>query len=178
MNPSRGSAPHMNALIAAIHAANRSPCEKSKRGAAVYRDLPGRPTPFVMGTGYNGAPTDLIGTVAFTCDGSERCRELCGKRCVHAEARAIREALQDPEYGASGMADLVHIKVIDGKPVAGGPPSCWQCSREILDAGIRGVWLYEVRESENDHHITVDLEWVYYTAADFHAATLKNCELT
>lgn len=50
-------------------------------------------------------------------------------------------------YGDGGMhlqhLDLVHVKVVNGELVAGGPPSCWQCSRTIYDALIGGVWLYE-----------------------------------
>lgn len=40
----------------------------------------------------------------------------------------------------------VHVKVVGGALVAGGPPSCELCSKEILDAGyVDLVWLYEAQ---------------------------------
>lgn len=90
------------------------------------------------------------------------CRATNAKRCVHAEMRAVREA------GRGRGGDIVHVKVVErGELVAGGGPSCWQCSREILDAGFRGVWLYE-KSSGFDC-------WRYYTAVDFHRATMLTC---
>jgi deoxycytidylate deaminase len=86
----------------------------------------------------------------------------CSKRCVHAEMRAIRT-------NARG-ADVVHVKIDEhGELVAGGGPSCWQCSREILDAGCKGAWLYEQSQPGDC--------WRYYTAADFHRTTMLACDI-
>lgn len=161
-------------IEAARKAAIQSPCKKSNRGVVLYNPelhdhwekgyiatVSERDRQVIAGVGWNGPPKH------FLCDGSPECKANCGKFCVHAEVRAIR---------AAGILDdvhdlvLVHVKVsVLGIVVAGGPPSCWQCSREILDVGLRGVWLYEQGGIDG-----VDA-WRYYTAHDFHAATLTNC---
>jgi deoxycytidylate deaminase len=193
------------AIMRAEGAASLSPCSQSKRGVVLYRHPPGEAAE-LYGTGYNGPPA------GFTCPGRERCGDSCGKRCVHAEMRAIR-GIEQP-----GL-DLVHVKLgPDGHVTPGGPPSCWQCSREIFDVGfVAGVWLYEAMPEEWCPHIDelrvdctycqgkachecdvatacanprprcdhdvldrhhglplVDARWRYYSAADFHRATLRN----
>lgn len=152
----------------------RPTCHKSQRGAVVYcpsaeetRLLDGGPlnpetkTWVAIGTGRNGPPHP------FTCDGgSIQCRERCGKYCIHAEERALRKAI---ELGYHRLQDLelVHVKVVDREVVLGGPPSCWQCSRTILDVRIGGVWLYEVAHNG----------WIFRDAEAFHQATLEHCGL-
>lgn len=158
--------------------ARRSSCAKSKRGAAVFSH-----SGFsfeIYGAGCNGQPEPLA------CTGTARCRELCGKLCEHAEGRAIRQAAGSV-FVTSGRAlsdndcDLVHVKIgEDGRIVAGGPPSCWQCSRAILDCGfIAGVWLYEMSDWLG---LRIPLPdgppfWRRYTAGEFHLTTLKNCDM-
>lgn len=167
------TAPPDIAIAKALEAATRSPCHKSKRGVCAFVEHGFGFSSLALG--FNGPPGDL------TCDGSPACRESCGKRCVHAEMRAIR-----PLMGHSNLdrVQLVHVKAVDGKLVAGGGPSCWQCSREILDVGIGGVWLFErtLRDNEGDNGLplsAVAIEdapaWRYYSADDFHRATLEAC---
>lgn len=139
----------------ARQAAIQSPCEKSKRGVAMFNrekaDLWERTPPssflssvhaeearldhVVASTGFNGQPPP------FMCSGSDLCRRDCAQLCLHAEERAIRAA------GAlDDVADLelVHVKVVNGEVVPGGGPGCAQCSRLIVEADIRGIWLFEV----------------------------------
>lgn len=126
------------AVAAAVKAAQRSGCAKSKRGAVVF----GAPRdPMHRGSLYStGCNAPALGR----CSGSEACRRDCPKICVHAEAEAVRGFVrvrwgpdQEPVY-------LVHAKLgPDGELAAGGGPSCWQCSKEILAAGVAGVWLFE-----------------------------------
>jgi hypothetical protein len=186
-------------IEAAWRAAMNSPCQKSKRGVVAFnperhdelspvneRGLMGgvRERHVIAGTGFNGPPR------GFLCDGSPECRADCAKFCMHAESRAIRAAgiLDDVD-----MLVLVHVKVANDRVVPGGPPSCWQCSREILDVGLRGVWLYETATCtcppEEVARIAVSSSlpphrsdcrpvagmWRYYAAYDFHVATLRNC---
>lgn len=137
-----------------------SPCAKSKRGAVIFnpeeadRILDGRTAleqANISGWSLEGAQSGTLRTAAhnrppapMVCTGTEACRANCGKLCNHAEALAI---LYSNEYGGDqAECEMVHVKVVDGKVVAGGPPSCWQCSRLILETGLRGIWLYE----END----------------------------
>lgn len=129
------ASPPVAMIAAAVAVARRSPCAKSKRGAVVFDRL----SHYVLGSGFNGRPGDLADG---NCGGA--CRSICGHVAVHAEQRAVRAAIQlTPQlYGklSSGL-DLVHAKVVDGHLVAGGGPSCLPCSKEMLDAGVAGVWL-------------------------------------
>lgn len=157
------AADHYTGLDALSHAtaiARMSPCKKSKRGVLVFN----RRGP--LGGGFNGPPP------GFVCDGSPECRAACPKVCNHAEARALLEALSfarrsptEPLDIVLHGAELLHIKVVDGEPVPSGPPSCWQCSRLILDCGISKVWLVHADGLKS------------YTADEFHEATLRECGL-
>jgi deoxycytidylate deaminase len=134
---------------AALKAANSSPCAKSKRGAVVWEPLWGK----ILGVGHNAPPKPL------QCDGSEECRASCGKVCVHAEMSALLAA----GLPGSGYAlDVVHLKTVDGLPVPSGPPSCWQCSRNMAVAGVEGVWLLHKDG------------WRRYEALEFHRLTLRH----
>ena len=150
----------LDALSHATAIARMSPCKKSKRGVLVFN----RRGP--LGGGFNGPPPGFI------CDGSQECRAACPKVCNHAEARALLEALSfarrsptEPLDIVLHGAELLHIKVVDGEPVPSGPPSCWQCSRLILDCGISKVWLVHADGLK------------IYTADEFHEATLRECGL-
>jgi deoxycytidylate deaminase len=172
-----------------------SPCAKTRRGAVVFRasaDASALVAGDILGVGRNHPPSRL------TCDGSAECRKDCGRRCVHAEVQAIRRAWH--EMVAGTVAELVHVKIdSDGKLEAGGGPSCWQCSREILDAGISAVWLYEAvvskclacdrfedsSEKSGDRlkrcpechaDLTPCGEWKRYTAEEFHRVTCANAK--
>lgn len=131
-----------------VRAAQSGPCAKSKRAVFIVR-----PSGVVVGRGVNAQPGP------FECDGSEGCRATCSKLCVHAEMAALRHAGRD----AIG-AHLIHVKAVADKVVGevSGPPSCWQCSREILDAGISMVWLLH------------EGGWTPYDAAEFHRLTLEH----
>lgn len=137
------------ALVHAVDAARRSPCAKSKRGVVVFR-----PDGGFHFTACNGPPT------GFACNGSDACRGSCNKVAVHAEERAIRLA----GFHADG-AELLHVKVVDGEAVPSGAPSCWQCSRVVVDSGIAAVWLLHEDGLRR------------YPAAEFHRLTLAACGL-
>lgn len=150
-------------LDAAIDAARRSPCAKSKRGCVVFpSDLDG-----FVGVGWNGMPSDA------PCSDDDFCRARCGERCVHAEVRAIRDAFRT--LGDSEGMDnfeMLHVKIVDGALVAGGGPSCWRCSAQILDAGIAAMWLFE----KQPLHPGSGPSWVRYSALDFHDISLVALE--
>jgi hypothetical protein len=76
----------------------------------------------------------------------------------------------------SGL-DLVHVKVVDSQVVPGGGPSCWQCSRLVVEVGLRGVWLYEKHDEDPRMHgeSSRPAWWHFYTAAEFHRVTLRTC---
>ena len=143
----------------AAQAGSQSPCSKSKRGVVVWVGN------HVLATASNTPP------VGFSCDGSEGCRASCGKVAVHAEQAAILQCHEN-NFLIRG-AEMLHTKVsLVGDTfvgVFGGPPSCPDCSKLILDSGITGMWLIEEREGRATP--------VRYTAHEFHEVTLRNCGL-
>lgn len=132
------------AVHTAVKAAMFSPC-RSQRGVVVY-DQTG-----VLGSGYNSKPK------GFECDGSAACKANCRNEAVHAE----QSALLASRGRLTGGAILIHVKVVDGELVASGGPSCVQCSKLILHAGIEWVWLYHVEG------------WRRYHVAEFHRLSLE-----
>jgi deoxycytidylate deaminase len=142
--------PPAKIVALAVQAGVCSPCAKSKRGAVTWIPTAGGGA-IAVGTGCN-APA--IGD----CDGSEACRRDCGRRCVHAEQAALLSPLNHRRIGA----EMLHVKVVDGQGVPGGPPSCVECSKLILAAGIVGMWLWEGKG------------WIRRTAAEFHRETVRN----
>ena len=159
--------PPTEVITLAVGMARMSPCAKSKRGVVAYSDAQApHLSPIILGLGYNHPALGI-------CDGSPECKRDCAKLCTHAEAAAVREAM---ERAPSRSMDsehpiyLVHVKVVQSYMVPGGGPSCWQCSKLIIDhTAIRGVWLYETTVSAPDP------EWKFYTSGDFHIATLLAC---
>lgn len=164
-----------------------SPCLKSRRGVVIFNPALeerrvaigldgfgiGIRKLIIASTGFNGPPGS---DDAFYCTGTAACRRDCAKLCVHAEDRAIRAAgaLDDVRD-----LELVHVKVNSGKVVAGGPPSCWQCSRLVVETGLRGVWLYELPDHDLTGHDLLEVvgTWRFYRADEFHRATLRACDI-
>lgn len=142
------------ALQHAIMVANASDCAKSKRGVVIFhagdavQHGPAR-------SATNGPPHP------FTCDGSPACRAGCRDIAIHAEARAIIQALEAGVNLRDGW-ELLHVKVIDGAPVPSGPPSCVRCSALILESGIARVWLLHAEGL------------VGYSAVEFHRMSLEH----
>lgn len=118
----------------------------------------------------------------FVCDGSERCKRNCGKTAIHAEQAAILRALE-PLRGSW----MLHVKAIDGMPSASMAPSCLECSKLILAAGIDWMHLLHdpaaqmlpgaetvgvVRGLASDGHLG-NLEIRRYSAQHFHWLTAE-----
>lgn len=147
------------ALRDATEFATLSPCQKSKRGVVIFTNEG------LLSWGYNAQP------FPFTCDGSAACRKNCNQLCVHAEMAALLH-LENPIFDRRSSVmrgldrELLHVKVVNGLPVASGPPSCLQCSRLILHCAIAKVWLL--------HEDGLRM----YSAIDFHQKTLEHHGLT
>jgi hypothetical protein len=139
------------ALKRATEAGAASPCAKSKRGVVVFH--PCQPIHFYPSANHPPAP--------FICDGSPPCRAACRDVAVHAEAAAVLAALAAGVKLAEGW-ELLHVKVVDGRPVPSGPPSCVRCSTLILEAGIRRVWLLHESGLKG------------YDAVEFHRLSLEH----
>jgi len=143
------------ALLKAVEAASWSRCKRSQRGAVIWRRTGGS----MLAEGCN---SPLHGE----CDGSDACKIDCSKRCLHAE----QSALLDAQRWGKGVAgtEMLHTKVVDGKPVPSGEPSCWECSKLIATSNLVAMWLL-VRNSNGDPVLR------RYTPREFHELTLRNC---
>lgn len=174
---SKSLEPPANVVAEAVRIGAESPCAKSKRGVVIWlsdQDLSHLAGCLdgvryvVEACAHNARPDG-------PCDGSDACRRDCGKVAVHAEEAAILKCADlrswAEEWFRNGhrkqiVVEMLHVKVVDGQAVPGGPPSCWQCSRLILAAKVDYMWLLEDGRG-----------WVRRTAEDFHRETLQNCGL-
>lgn len=166
MDMNKATTPPASLIEAAVKAALMSPCMKSKRGVVIFR---ARPEIFRRadvlddaGTcafiyGFNHPPA------RFTCAGDEACRAACSKVAVHAEQHAL---VRLREVGSlRGRVEALHVKVVDGALVAGGGPSCVECSKLLLEAGVSAMWLYEARPDGG--------VWIRYEMERFHFLSLE-----
>jgi deoxycytidylate deaminase len=135
----------------AIMEAAQSPCQ-SKRGAAIFKPEDGGA---LVSVGYNHQ------VEPFVCDGSDKCKSHCRQTAIHAEQSALVSA-GTHVYGL----EMLHVKVVDGRLVPSGVPSCVACSKLIVSSGLQAMWLYQ-----HDG-------WRRYGAEDFHlrsvAASMVN----
>lgn len=150
-------APPEDMIELAVKTARLSPCAKSKRGVVVFgRDEEMVDDVDAIANGFNGQPPP------FECDGTFHCKKTCAKRCIHAEDRAIRQAVavlvagngrhlrsrqvivESLSLGDLRRYEAVHVKLdAHGDLTWGGGPSCWQCSRTVMDVNLGAFWLYE-----------------------------------
>lgn len=138
-------APPAHIVIHAVQMAGYSPC-RSQRGAVAFVPRGGGS---LIGAGWNRRQGPA-------CDGSAECKATCRGTALHAEQAAIL---------SSGTAiegcDMLHVKIVGGALVASGGPSCLECSKLMLAAGVEGVWLYH------------EDGWRRYPIKEFHALTLE-----
>ena len=147
--------PFKTAVDKAIDAARWSPCAKSKRGAALTAFEPRRGR-LVYGTGWNHP-------VGRTCSSDEACKAVCRQICVHAEIHAV---LRNRELTALTLArdlEVLHVKVAGPNLdlVPSGGPSCLECSKTMVAAGVIAVWLYH------------EDGWYCYPMDEFHQLTME-----
>lgn len=136
--------PHV--LEVARARAAQSPCAKSKRGAVIFDPADWSILAHANNHLPGGRPCALAVAIEdrdranprATFGDAEACRQACGVRCVHAEARAIL----DVRPRMRGIAlEILHVKVVEGVVVASGAPSCVPCAALILEAGLAACWL-------------------------------------
>lgn len=140
------------ALDVAVQAGGMSPCAKSKRGVVIWTRVGG-----VYARGWNHPPE------GFRCHGDDACRAACGKVAIHAEMDALINAHR---VGIPvGGKEMLHIKVVNGKAVPSGPPSCVHCSKHLIHAGLSGMWLLHEDGLKR------------YTVQEFHRLTLEHLGL-
>jgi hypothetical protein len=79
---------------------------------------------------------------------------------VHAEQAALLRVGR-----RARDSEMLHVKTVDAALVPSGPPSCVECSKLILAAGIAGMWLFHADG------------WRRYDASDFHGVSLGTAAL-
>ena len=126
----------------AISEAMRSPC-RSQRGVVIFDEGS-------VARGHNRR-------VDPPCDGSAECKATCRVTAIHAEQAALLKA----GLMAKGR-DMLHVKVVDGQLVPSGGPSCVACSKLIVAAGIRYMWLFQADG------------WRRYEAPEFHRLSVAH----
>lgn len=145
-----GAPYHRSAEAMAVSVASAGPCAKSKRGAVIVTS-----NRWNVYRAFNGPPAGV------SCTADDTCKSTCRIKAMHAEQRALFAAGRH----ARG-AEMVHAKVVDGKLVPSGPPSCGQCSKAAFDAGIAGFWLY--------HQFEGGPRWHRWDMDLFHARSLAS----
>lgn len=112
--------------------ARGSLCLSKRTGTIIVKDGE------IIRQGYNGPPLDDL--QYRTCGPSSDPK--LPDSCVHAEQRAIMDALARSPEKIRG-SDLYYIKVDEnGVAKRSGEPYCTQCSRLALDQGIRTFALW------------------------------------
>lgn len=116
--------------------ARQATCEDAHCGAVIVRDGE------IIGRGFNSPPE---GTSAHRCQIPKSAYHLkvtdktC---CIHAEVRAIHDALRHNPDRLSGAA-LYFVRVDEaGEPKCSGEPYCTLCSKLVLDTGITTFHLF------------------------------------
>ena len=132
----------------AVQVANQALCLNAKCGAVIVKDNQ------IIGAGYNAPPQDK--------EENRMCNKKFGPGkpnydktcCLHAEWRAIINALKDNPTKII-KAKLYFIRTgEDGKIIKSGKPYCTVCSRLALDVGIdkfilwheEGICEYDTKE--------------------------------
>jgi deoxycytidylate deaminase len=112
--------------------AQQATCARSKCGSIIIAK-----NGEIIGRGYNSPPN--------ACESERRCKNeksMYHKKvtdktcCIHAEQRALFDALRNSPESIHGSA-LYFIRLgTDGKPQYAGKPYCTICSKMALDCGV------------------------------------------
>ena len=113
----------------ALREAGNSTCQRAQCGSIIVKD------DRIIGRGHNSPPRDLESQRRCLHDKSSYDNKVTDKTCcVHAEQRAIMDALSKHPESIRGSTIYV-IRLKDGV-VQTGKPYCTICSKMALDAGI------------------------------------------
>ena len=125
-------------------------CARGKRGAIIVSK-----DDEIIGKGYNAPPLDDLSLAKCALDLRESSKPKSDRTCcLHAEWRAITDALKNHEDKVMGAT--IYFAHIDdrGEVLPSGTPYCTVCSRLALDVGLKdfamqqaqGIHVYSCRE--------------------------------
>ena len=135
-------------IAEAAKIAQQSCCLRAKCGSVLV-DLNGN----IIGRGFNSPPLNepLEVCIKDSLPADFKSDKTC---CIHAEQRALNEALKNHPDEIPGSR--MYFTRIDqnNQPVRSGKPYCTMCSKMSLDAGVsewvlwhnEGICLYDSRE--------------------------------
>lgn len=140
----------LNYFNKAQEIALKSSCLRSRCGCIIVKDNE------IIGQGYNSPPKDIILT---SCRKDSLPDDFKSDRtcCVHAEQRAIMDALKNNSKKIIGSS-LYFIRIDEkGEKTFSGDPYCTICSKMALDVGIfefilfreQGICVYDTEEYNN-----------------------------
>lgn len=144
----------MDQLVAV---ASQATCKRSKCGSIIVTDSF---SPLIIGRGFNSMPCNVNGEcfkddLAPTFKSDKTC-------CIHAEQRAIMDALKSPFSKDIVGSTLFFIRLDENdQPKHSGRPYCSICSKMALDTGIKNFVLWHVEgwtayDTEEYNKITFD----------------------
>lgn len=137
----------INFINQAIDVAKLSPCFRSKCGSVLIKDKQ------IIGSGFNSPPlnTKLDHCLKDDLPDNFKSDKTC---CVHAEQRAIMDALKNNPQKINGSR-LYFIRVdLENNILKAGQPYCTICSKMALDSGVsefvlwheEGICVYNTQE--------------------------------
>lgn len=147
-------------MNAAAEVAKKALCSRAKCGTVIVKDGE------IIGEGYNAPPLDS--EEHRTCDE----RTYSGKPgydrtcCIHAEWRAILDALRRSPDKIQGSRLYFTRVDSDGNIKKSGEPFCTVCSRLSLDAGISNFLLWHdngIAEYPTNEYNKLSHSYIYKT---------------
>lgn len=137
----------MSFIDAAVIVAKDSPCYRSKCGSVIVSQ--GK----IIGSGFNAPP---LGKKLDKCFKDDIPKNFKSDRscCIHAEERAIMDALRNSKEIVGSRLYFIRLDVDSDGILRAGKPFCTICSKMALDAGIKefvlwhdsGITVYDTDE--------------------------------
>lgn len=120
----------------AAQLARQATCDDAHCGAVIVKDGA------IIGRGFNSPPAGAEKKRCAIPKSAYHPRVTDKTCCIHAEVRAIQDALRHSPDKLPGSA-LYFVRVDErGEPKHSGDPYCTLCSKLVLDAGIATFHLF------------------------------------
>ena len=145
-------------MAEAAEVAKKAMCLRAKCGAVIVKDGA------IIGSGYNAPPLDKEEHRRCNIEYGEGKPKYDKTCCMHAEWRAIHEALKHHADKLPGS--ILYFTRVDesGEIVHSGKPLCTHCSRVVLDVGIKAFVLWHadgICEYPSDEFDKLSYEYVH-----------------